>query len=650
MSDENSKRLANTAARDLYILEDESNPRGSQVTKVYPPTVLEQVFDQLSPTKKNLRQIIEDLRQEIITGGRGNIIFPVTTVNGDKGDVIITQEILGLGKVDNTRDADKPLSSPQRNAIMEILSRYDFKVNLDDIYSHLMDTTNPHDVTVDQINKNDELEEFVQRYISNHNNSKNSSIHMDIRTSLSGLWNLVDGINAGLEDRIGKVLRAIDVHVGDNLAHQKLFEKKEDIVNKAFSFSTTTDSDHTKYPSTRAVVEFVASRFVEFKKTLPNVVDWISDIVIVDTRDQLPTPTSRYFRNAYFIRTGVTSHAEVAICRLNSDGKSYAWDISQTGSYSKFDTECFIDTPEGLSIRMDKIIDAIISDNGMLDTSLSDILKAYYTRQQIDELNFVRSIKIVGGTSNGTIRYYINDDERTMSDDVRISGLHRLAYLDFVTEDELFDQAVHERHIMSNAIASRHIQKKVVAAENMTCKYGAVIGNTDDSTGVTAAEISLTQLADYLRPLIGGWPDPNVPGGNPWSEMLSEQLMHPHIWETGKEYPLGDYSYAQRFKGTISVLPNMNMRITLSEKLKLDEFKIIEAGGTWEYQSKPKEIAILGGSNITGHTFATVTMSAKGIFFDSISTGDRFEAEYDLWIKYVRPAEIAQLERPKSNS
>lgn len=644
MSD--SKRLTSSISRDLYILDDESNPRGSNVNRVYGSTILDQVFDPLSPTNKNLRQILEDLKQEIITGGKGNIVFPVTSVNRKTEDVVITATDLGLGSVDNTRDINKPLSKPQREAVMEILSGYNFHANFDDLYAHLQDTSNPHDVSIEDINKNDVLQEFVQRYIAMHNNSGNTSIHMDIRRSLSTLWNLVDDINNNLEDRVGNVLKAMDEHQADKLAHLSLFNEKEDVKNKTIAFTTTTNNDHTKYPTTRAVVEFVTQRLLDFKDTLPDLKDWISDIVVVDGRDNLPSPTSRYVRSAYFIRNGNTSHDEVAICRLSPDNKTYAWDISQLGSYSKFDEECFKDSIDGLTIRMDKVISAIISENGMLDTSLSDILQAYYTKEDIDNFQFVDHIKIVPGTQDGTIRYYINDDMTTMSEDVPVSGLKRLAYLEYVTEDQLWDQSVHSRHIISKAIEKRHLNDNIVGIENMTCRYGYLLGNTNDSGGENANEVSLQQLADYLRPLIGGWPDPNVPGGNPWSEMLFEQLMHPHLWETGKEYIMGDHSYVQKFTGKISVLPNKNYKIHLTDKISLGKYRMIETGGTWQYQTNPDEWTMLGGSNITGHTFATVNMTKDGLFFESISIGDRFEAEYDIWVKYIIPEEIEQLVHP----
>lgn len=639
-----SKRLSSAIPRDLFVLEDESNPGSSKVNQIYGSTTLGQVFDDLSPTRKNLRQILEELKQEIITGGRGNIVFPVTSVNGKTEDVILTANDLGLGRVDNTRDADKPLSVPQRDAIMDILDGYDFNVNLGDLYAHVMDTSNPHDVTIDQINKDDVLVEFIQRYIGYHNNSRHNTVHMDIRRSLSALWLLVDDINNNLEDRVGNVLSAMDDHNGDDMAHQQLFDKKEDIENKAQSFSTTVDADYKKYPSTRAVVEFVASRLSDFKETLPNVKNWIDDIVIVDSRDKLPVPTERYLRKAYFIRSGITSHDEVAICRMNPDGKTYSWDISQFGTYSKFNKDHFIDSADGMSIKMESVIDAIISENGMLDTSLSNILKDYYTKKDIDSFHFVSSIHILPGTQDGTIRYYINEDMTTMSEDIKVSGLKRLAYLEWITEDQIWDQAIHERHILSKAITHRHLQEKIVTKENLACKYGTLFANTEDSTGSGVNEVTLMQLADYLRPLIGGWPDPNTPGGNPWQDALDDQIMHPHRWEPNKEHSLGDYSYAQRFKGKISVLPNMDIKILLSDILTLGSYRIIEAGGAWQYQSDPEEWTILGGSNITGHTFATVNMTTKGLYFESISIGNRMDAEYDIWVKYVKPKEIENLQ------
>lgn len=634
-----TNRLANVMPRDLYILEDESNPRSSKADKILPSTILDQVYDDQSPTNKNLRQILEDLKQEIITGGRGNIVFPVTSVNNLTGDIVLTKKEIGLGMVDNTADIDKPLSIPQREAVMDILDRYDFHVNMQEFYEHLMDTNNPHDVTLDQLNKNNNFDEFVKNYIAIHNYSTDTSIHTDIRRSLSILWNYVDDINNGLEDRIGTVLESLDEHIDDINAHFSLFEKKEDLSNKVLNFSATVNNDHTKYPSTRSVVEFVTNVLSTFKSGLTDVKDWIENINVIDDIKSLPTASKKYYRHLYFIRHGYDSHNNIALCRLNTDG-TYSWDISDIGTFSKFNPNHFTDTTNGLSINMSSIVDTIISENGMLDTSLSEILKDYYTKEEIDKSHLINRINILPGTMHGTIRYYINDDMTTMSEDISIPGLKRLAYLEWITEDELWDNSVRSNHIITDAIETRHIQDKSIIPDKISCKWGYVIGNMINEDDTISHEVKLTELADILRPLIGGWPDPNTPGGNPYYDAISDQIPHPHVWTPGIEYDLADKSYAQRFTGTISVLPNMDIKTLLSETLNLDEYRIIEAGGSWMYQSDPEEWTILGGSNITGHTFATITMTHDGTFFESISIGDRVDASYDVWVKYIKRSEL----------
>ena len=289
---------------------------------------------------------------------------------------------------------------------------------------------------------------------------------------------------------------------------------------------------------------------------------------------------------------------------------------------------------------MGGVFDALMSDHGVFDTSLSNILSNYYTRNQIDDLHFVREIKIVPGTMDGTIRYYINNDMTTMSDDIYITGLKRLAYLEWVTENELWDNSVRSNHILNNSIETRHIIDQAVIPDKIKCRCGYLIGNTNNPGTSISHEVKLTELADVLRPLIGGWPDPNTPGGNPWNDILNDYLMHPHVWKTGVEYDLNDKSYAQRFTGNISVLPNMDMRTLLTDTINTNEYKIIDAGGSWMYQSDPQEWTILGGSNITGHTFATVTLKSTGLYFETISIGDRMNAPYDIWVKYVKKSEV----------
>lgn len=636
-----SKRLMNVMQRDLFILEDESNPRGSKVDQVLPSTILDQVYDDQSPTHKNLRAILEDLKMDILTGGRGNIVFPVTSVNGKTDDVILTKADVGLGRVDNTADIDKPLSTPQRSTIMDILAGYDFNVNLDELYNHLMDNNNPHLVTLDQINKDNDLDNYVNGLISLHNYSNHFTVHTDIRRSLSTLWQLVDEINNSLEDRLAHTLQAVDDHIDDENAHYSIMELKENISNKVDSFNKTLNNDYVKYPSTKSVIEYIENRLTDYHDELPDLVDWIDNIIPIGSRDDLPVPSKRYHRKAYLIGSGNNSFMELAICRQNKD-ESFSWDITETGAFSKLNPKHLKDSELGLSINLPGLIDDLLSENGALDTSLSEVLSHYYNKEDIDDFHYISQLNMEPGTVDGTIRFYINGDPSTMSDDINVAGLKRMAYLEYVTENELWDNSVWSRHILTDAIETRHIQDRAVTAEKLNCRCGYILGNTINENDTLTHEIKLTELADVLRPLIGGWPDPYTPGGNPWYDMIADQLIHPHLWHDEEEHSLTDLSYAMRFRGTISDIPNHRYRVLLTDKIHLGTHKLIDAGGSWMYQSSPEEWTILSGSNITGHTFATVTMTNEGTFLETISIGDRKDAPYDIWIKYVKPSELEE--------
>jgi hypothetical protein len=632
-----SNRLAEELSRDLYVFEDENNPMASQINRVFPKTILDQVFDQLSPTRKNLREIIADLRQEILSGGLGNIQFPVTSVNGMTEDVEISKATIGLGRVDNTRDIDKPLSVPQRNAIMDILSSYDYKINLTDINNHILDLNNPHKVTFEQLNADETITELVNSVVRIHSRDEHQSVHLDIRRNLSKLWILTEHINDTVEDRMSKTLELLEEHLYDKHPHPDVLDKKEDVKNKSF-LVTSSDNDHVTYPSTRALVEFVGQALYEFRETLPDVVNWIDSVGVVQNRSGLPPANAASHRRAYFICQGNTAQNEFAVCKKNPDDITYSWEIFVIGSYSTFNPAYFEETEDGMSLKMGSIIDAIIDENGMLDTKLSTILSDYYTADYVNK-NFLRAVTILPGTMDGHIRYYINKDMSTMSDDIPIPGLKNLAYQEWITEDNIWPLSVHERHILNRAVTTRTIDTQAVTTQKIACSYGFIIGNADNATTKQAHEISLIELADYLRPLIGGWPDPNTPGGNPWSTVLSEFVPSPHLYTPGIEMNMADKSYIMRFVGTISAIPNYDMKTTLSTTIKLDDCELKEAGGSWVYQSNPKSMTILGGSNITGHTFATVSIDKFGLYFETISIGDRMNAPYDIWVRYTKAGE-----------
>jgi hypothetical protein len=631
-----SNNISSNLSRDLFVLDDENNPDTSQKNMIYPKTILDQVFDDQSPTKKNLRELLADLKQEIITGGLGNIIFPVTSVNGDTADVTITPAKLGLGRVDNTRDIDKPLSTPQRSAVMDIINGHDFKVNLDPLYKHLADNNNPHFVSIDQLDADNRVTAFVGKLISTHSLSDDITTHLDIRRSLAKLWSYVDeSINGGLEARISKVLDTMNAHSDDPSAHYDLFKAKEDIGNKSVAF-TFTNGDHTKYPSTRAVVEFVTEALKAFKKSFPDIKDWIVDIKSIPDRSELPVANEVTMGKCYVIRNGIASQQEIAICRKNPDG-TFVWDISNTGAFSKFNAAHFEDTGDGMSIKLSAVIDALLTKTGDVDSTVSNVLRNYYTKDETNN-QFIREINIIPGTMDGHIRYYINNDTNTMSSDIQIPGLKCLAYMEQVTEDEIRELAVWNRHMLSRSVDSRvlalksvkqeHLSDVLFTADMLKTPKGTLLGNIMNTDG-TVHSVNLTQLGDLLRPIIGGWPDISIPG-------VDAPLMEisPIMWDFNKEYPFVDGSVGQRFKGTISVLPNREIVTSLSTLITSEKYQILDAGGWWRTDSEAKIDALLGGGNITGNIFAEIVMSKYQLQLSTISIGNRVDAPFDVWVRY----------------
>lgn len=101
---------------------------------------------------------------------------------------------------------------------------------------------------------------------------------------------------------------------------------------------------------------------------------------------------------------------------------------------------------------------------------------------------------MVPGTQHGTIRYYINNNPMTMSDDIRVAGLQRLAFMEYVNSGQIYENAIH----------TYHIANKNVTTDKLTTGYQTVLGNLYDSTNGTCSEIAIQDLADALIPFLEG--------------------------------------------------------------------------------------------------------------------------------------------------
>lgn len=500
---------SNPLLRKLLILDDESKSYSSSSTTVYPSTILDQVFDQNTPDEKTLRTILEELRQEIINGGIGNISFPVVSVNEMQGDVVITKYHIGLDKVDNTPDTEKPLSGPQRKSVLEMIQNHKFEVDLTDLYNHINQGGNPHGTTFADID-NGEVGELISTAVQQHN--QDITAHPDIRNSVSSITDKVEKRIDQVEAHISRVIDTFSSHITNETdAHPTLFDKKEDKVNKVVSFEEEVSNE--TYPSTKAVSDYVSKQLTEFDKSSVNTLKRVIDVFVVDDRESLPKADADSFNKLYFIRHGLTNYSEIAICRLSSDQISYEWDYTTMGDITKYNPEHFdTENIDGLTLNIDAITNDILQNDlvnikllGILNTAINSKMKDYVTREEYDAMPGVKSIQILTGIQSGTIRYQINNDPETMSEDIPVAGIKKLAYLEKVNSDYIDENSVHHQHIANRSIEHRHLRDKVVAAHNMYAPYMTFFGNIDDLDGLTVKPIPMKYLVGLLEDMFKSW-------------------------------------------------------------------------------------------------------------------------------------------------
>jgi len=496
-----SIRLKENLLQQLYILEDESNPNTSKVNTIWPQTVLDQVFDQNTSDNKSLRTILEELNENIKNHGILQINFPVTSVNNMMGDVTITKESLGLENVSNVPDNEKTLSDIQREEVTNILNQYDFqsKIDFTEYDNHLLNFNNPHHVTVEQIDKDNSLKLFVTNLIYAHNTSTDLNIHPDIRQNLTKLWKHVDETNESFNSKLNVAKEMFIKHYDDPLAHMLLFKQKESLSNKV-SIINNDNINEINYPNTLAINNFIDQKLTEFNQTLPHPENWYDEVITIDNRLDLPDADEQYIHKFYIIQHGDDNCTEVAYCKLD-ENNFYKWEINSIGAFSVIDNKYIHNNESGLTLDISKIAGDLLDDpsfKSLLQDSIReafpDVISNYYTKEEIDSKHYIGSIKFLQGIDNGTFRFYINDDPSTMSPDILIRGLQRIAFLEYVTEHEIYDQSIHERHIISRALATRHFQKKSIYPEFLVSRNkNVVLGNLNNNDG-KIEEIPINEL------------------------------------------------------------------------------------------------------------------------------------------------------------
>lgn len=492
-----NRKVNSVLERDIFSVKNEELATASQIDIIYPKTNLDQVIDSTDPTHKTLRQILDELRTSIKQMGVGKLVFPVTSVNNMRGDVHITSASLNLGRVDNTSDMDKPLSPLQKTSIMDILKNYKFDVNLDEVYAHMANTNNPHNVTLEQLNASGDFTDLIDKKIREHSWNESPSVHRDIRQSLARLWHYVDEIyKEDISKKIEYTNSNFEAHLVDPSAHKILFDKKENVAHKVNALNKAS-ADYTTYPTTRAVINYIDSVKDAIVETIPQIDHYIETVYVIDKESDLPIPTKSNKNHAFIIRHGSANGGNAIAVSLELAPNVYKWKIESFGALPNFDKRYFITKDGTVTLDMAKVyaandvvtkamkdkLDKLLGNesewNTTLDNTVREILaRSYMLRSEIEN-RFIQSVQISPGTMNGYIGYSINNNPSTYKE-FRVTGLQSLAFLEKVTEREIQEQAIEERHYRSDSIPSRayqeaSIQRRHLAFDLITTIFNDVL-------------------------------------------------------------------------------------------------------------------------------------------------------------------------------
>lgn len=238
-----SHDIISNLSKDIFILEDESNPLTSNVSRIYPKTIIDQVYDVSDDEDiKNLRQIIAELREDIQSTGSGVIPFPVRSVNGLTGDVVITKALLGLDNVDNTSDNEKQLSPLQLRSVITILDNYGITDpgNFNTLFNNAIDV---HNVSAT-------AHSDIRNSITNHNLS--NTAHSDIRGSIDSSISIHNSSNVAHDDIRSSISTAVSNHNSSNMAH-------DDIRSAISSNVSTHNSSNTAHSDIRNDISGIIS-------------------------------------------------------------------------------------------------------------------------------------------------------------------------------------------------------------------------------------------------------------------------------------------------------------------------------------------------------------------------------------------------------
>lgn len=410
--------LRNYIIRETIIFDDESHPNTSPYDIVWPVTVLDAVIDQNTPERVTLRQILDQLTRRLDEGQEElQIEYPVRSVRGERyrddplrpeflGDVIVTKDSLALENVDNTADLQKPVSIYQRDWVETYVTQKISEIKPPDLSSlsaHLLNLSNPHQVTFNQINvggRNGVVSDLIEAMLESHD--KASTTHHDIRALINKLQSIVDSNNLNINEYVRDLESELTDHLNrGGQHHAQMFASKEDRMNKVGFFSSpyvnapgvgVTDLDDTHYPSTLAVANYIEARLVRPVNSSiggnSGGIGGSSNVKDISVRADdrtLPTPSAANLGQVYLTTELKDSPgwAGLVVCRRS--GSQYTWQIEKYIPIAKMDPIYFEEGPNGWKFKPQTSTVDTLTDVELLMNYVSDRTtgESYYALTEI---------------------------------------------------------------------------------------------------------------------------------------------------------------------------------------------------------------------------------------------------------------------------
>ena len=223
----------------------------------------------------------------------------VTSVAGKTGAVTLAKSDVGLGNVDNTSDANKPVSTAQATAIADAKAAgTTAQTNLS---THIKNTSNPHSVTKSQVGLgNVDNTADANKSVAYAAKIGSSTTPSTVGSGVKPVY-VSNGTVTASSSTVGKTTQPVYLNAGTITAGKALADAAYKAVDTTI---TSTSKTSTNLPTTAAVTNYVssaleASQAVKFTGTFSASSGKITSLVSAWS-------DSEYIKKDQLLTTGVT--------------------------------------------------------------------------------------------------------------------------------------------------------------------------------------------------------------------------------------------------------------------------------------------------------------------------------------------------------